>query len=82
MAEKGFEIKVNEVNIFKLSFIFSPFRTPGKKIINIICLICLSFDFDFWGRINNIKDQIENFIFLCSLLFMRMIMRYKYYIFK
>ena len=49
VAEKGFEIKVNEVDIFKLSFVFSPFRTPGKKIINIICLICLSFDFDFWG---------------------------------
>ena len=36
VAEKGFEIKVNEVYIFKLSFVFSPFRTPGKKIMNII----------------------------------------------
>ena len=36
VAEKRFEIKVNEVDIFKLSFVFSPFRTPGKKIINII----------------------------------------------
>ena len=36
VAEKGFEIKVNEVNIFKLSFFFSPFRTPRKKIMNII----------------------------------------------
>ena len=36
VAEKGFEIKVNEVDIFKLSFVFSPFRTPGNKIMNII----------------------------------------------
>ena len=36
VAEKGFEIKVNEVDIFNLSFVFSPFRTPGKKIMNII----------------------------------------------
>lgn len=40
VAEKGF-------NIFKLSFVFSPFRTPQK--INEHCLVCLSFHFDFWG---------------------------------